>query len=460
MKLNYPLLIILALTLVIRLIFAFGWHEIWWDSGVYIGMGKYIYSGGGLWEHIRPPLLPTVLGLFWKLGLDPALFGRLLEIILMTGIVYLTYKLAKNWFEEKTAIIASLIVALSPIFYYLSFHQYTEIPSTFLVLLALWFTVKEKPFWAGIITGLAFLTKFYTGTFIAIILITLLFSRRWKECAEAIAGFALITTPYFIWSWMTYGNPLATFLAAQNAISQALGCNVLRYNPWWQYGYWLVFSETKLHILAVFGAFALWKKWNKKYTLFVLSLAIPAIYLMQLHCRDYRYLTLLIPFVAILTGLGIVWIYDQLKIRQKYIFTIFVIILSIWMLTICIKYYYGNAPQQPDITAEEYYSYLQDIKGEIWTANPIIAAYTDAKIEKMYYPIYGTNLSQDFEDYLETGKVGAVLLDNCGGGIICPPDDQDCPARTEQLIQKLDSKFTRAFDKQEGRCWYKIWVTS
>ncbi|MCX6708111.1 MAG: glycosyltransferase family 39 protein [Candidatus Woesearchaeota archaeon] len=463
MKLNYPLLIILALALVVRLFFAFGWHEVWWDSGVYIGMGKYVYSAGenGLWEHIRPPLMPIILGLFWKIGLDPALIGRLFEIILMTGIVYLTYKLALHWWEEKTAIIASLIVALSPMFYYLSFHQYTEIPSTFLILLAVWLAVKEKHFWAGIAIGLAFLTKFYTGMFIVIILITLLLSKKWKQSAYAIAGFAIVTAPYFIFSWIAYGSPIATFLAAQDAISKALGCNVLRYKPWWQYGYWLIISETKLHILALLGIFALWKKWNKKYALFVLSLAIPALYLMQLHCRDYRYLTLLIPFTAMLTGLGTMWICDKTKIKKTG-FIILAILLGLWMAHTSIQYYYGNEIQQPDLIAEEYFSYLQDkeIKGEIWTANPIVAAHTDAKIEKMYYPIYNTKLSQDFENYISTDKVGAVMLDNCGGGIICPPDDTECAARTEQMIKIIDENYSLVFDKQTGRCWYKIWVTS
>jgi len=462
MKVNYPLLIIILLTITIRLIFAFGWHEIWWDSGVYIGMGKYIYSAGenGLWENIRPPLLPIMLGMFWKIGLDPALFGRLLEIILMVGTVYLTYKLTKNWFEEKTAILASLIVALSPIFFYLSFHQYTEIPSTFLILLALLLYTKQKYTLAGIATGLAFLTKFYTGMFVLIIIIPLLLSKKWKESIMAAAGFAIITTPYFIWSWITYGSPLATFLAAQDAISRALGCNVLRYKPWWQYSWWLVFSETKLLFMAILGIFALQKQWNKKYTIFVLSTAIPAIYLMQLHCRDYRYLTLLIPFIAMLTALGTVYAYNLLKINKKQAFTIFAIILSIWMLTTCIKYYYENEPQQPDKNLEEYYSYPKnhEIKGELWISNPAVAAYTDAKLEKIYYPIYNEGLSKDFTQYLQKNheKIGAVMLDNCGGGIICPPEEN---CQTEQLlITELDKNFNRTFDKQSGRCWYRVWT--
>ncbi|MEM3154068.1 MAG: glycosyltransferase family 39 protein [Candidatus Woesearchaeota archaeon] len=466
MKKNHPLLIILALALIIRLIFAFNWHEVWWDSGVYIGMGKYIYSGGesGLWEHIRPPLIPIILGLFWKLGLDPVIFGRIFEIILMLGVVWLTYQLARHWWDEKVAIISSLIIALSPIFYYLSFHQYTEIPHTFFALLALWLFTKEKYFLCGISTGLAFLSKFTAGVFIIVILIMLALSKKWKQASIVIGGFALSTSPYFIYSWMAYSNPLATFFAAQDTINRVLGCNVLRARPWWYYGWWLVFSETKIHLMAIPGIYALYKRWKKQHLLFLLGLALPSLYLVQLTCHDYRYLTLVLPFVAMLTALGIAWTYDLFKINKKWVFSTLVILIGIWMLHTSIRYYYGNEVQQPDIIAEEYFSYLQGkkINGEIWTANPVVAAYTDKKLEKIYYPIYGTNLSGEFIDYLSiySEKTGAVLLDNCGGGIICPPDEPECEKKTEQLVAMLDEKFNRAFDKQSGRCWYRIWVTS
>ncbi len=463
---NKAIIIILALTLFTRLIFAFGWHEIWWDSGVYIGMGKHLYSGGesGLLEHIRPPFVPIILGFLWKIGLDPVLFGRIIEMLFMLGIVWLTYLLAMHWFGEKTAILSSLIIALSPIFYYLSFHQYNEIPSTFFVLLALWLFAKEKYLWTGIASGLAFLSKFAPGMIIAIILLVLLTSKKWKPALITSAGFGIIAVPYFLWSWIIYGSPLATFIAAQDAISRVLGCNVLRYKPWWQYFYWIVFSETKLHLLAIPGIFVLWKKWKKAHLIFALILAIPLLYFMQLQCRDYRYLTMFLPFVAMLTSLGAVWIYEKFKFRKKYFFAILLVILGAWMLRTSLVYYYGNELQQPDIIAEEYSSFLENkqIAGEIWTANPIIAAHTDARIEKIYYPIYDAGASRDFSEYIfiNRNKIGAIFLDNCGGGIICPPNEAECEARTEQLIKQLDASFNRAFDAQSGRCWYRIWTTS
>lgn len=464
MKTNKALIIILIFTLLIRLNFAFAWHETWWDSGVYVGMGKYIYSGGehGLWEHIRPPLLPLALGFFWKLGLDPLLFGRLLEIILMTGIVYLTYLLAKYWFSENVALLAALIISFSPIFYYLSFHQYTEIPSTFLILLALWLNIKSKPFIAGITVGLAFLTKFPAGMFLAIIGIALFYQKQLRALFYLTAGFALPLVPYFVYNIIVYSNPLTTLLAAQDAISRALGCNVLRAQPWWQYGTWLVFSETKLHLFTLPGIYALAKQWQKKHLVYLLGLIIPLLYFMQLHCRDYRYLTLFLPFIAILTALGFIWTYNKLNIDKKY-FLFILTILGIILLHSTMLFYHGNELKQPTI-AQEYYQYFEDkqITGELWVSNPIVAAYTNIPVNKMYYPIYDKQVSQDFSDYLSQHpkRISAVMLDNCGGGIICSPEDNTCKQQTEQLITQLDNQYIRTFDKQHGRCWYRIWTTS
>jgi hypothetical protein len=243
-----------------------------------------------------------------------------------------------------------------------------------------------------------------------------------------------------------------------------LGCNVLRYKPWWYYGWWLVFSETKLHFFGIIGIYALRKRWKKEHILFLLSLLLPAAYLIKIHCHDYRYLTLALPFVAMLTALGIVWLYGLFRNKEKWAFAVLTAILGIWMLHSCIVYYYGNELQQPDIAAEKYFSYLKgkQLAGEIWTANPIVAAHTDHKLEKIYYPVYGTNVSGTFNEHLiyNSDKIRAVLLDNCGGGIICPPDDPGCQVQTEQLISTLDNKFNRVFDEQSGRCWYRIWTTS
>jgi len=422
---NKSIIAILLAGLFARLFFAFSWHGLLWDSGVYLGMGKYLFSLGtaGLWEHIRPPLVPLILGLLWKLSLDPLLFGRLTSIAFMIGAAYLTYRLGEHWFSQRAGLIAAILVGFSPIFFYLSFHQYTEIPSMFFALLALFLFTQHKHFWSGIAIGLAFLAKFPAGIFLAAVGLALLYSKNWRGLLLTGAGFALSTAPYFLFNTLFFGTPWGPLLAAQDTISRALGCNVLRYQPWWKYGNWLILSENILYLFALPGL--AFKKWNRSHVLFWVSLLLPILYLLQLHCRDYRYLTLFLPFVAMLAGQGIIWLYDSLRAPKKH-FWLVLITVFLASLTMCLIFL-DNKNQEPHPITQEYHTWLsgKEFDGEIWISNPLVAAHTDARLHKIYYPIYDEDVSRDFFDYFSehNSTISVVMLDNCGGGIICAPDD-------------------------------------
>src|SRR3989344_8609538 len=71
-----------------------GASGLWWDSSVYMGMSKHIYSGGGsgLWEPSRPVLWPLIIGLLWKLSPDYIFLGKILSIFISLGssvVIYL-----------------------------------------------------------------------------------------------------------------------------------------------------------------------------------------------------------------------------------------------------------------------------------------------------------------------------------------------------------------------------------
>lgn len=449
------LLFVLVVAFLSHIIFTFLTHEIWWDAGVYIGMGKFLFSAGqaGLWEHIRPPLLPVFLGFFWWLNLSPVVFGRILEFLFMLGGVYFIYSLGKSWFDsERTGVIAALLLCFSPILFYLSFHLYTEIPAIFFVLLSLWLFNKNRFFLSGLAVGCAFLMKFPAGIFLPILCLFLI--KRWRSLLVFCAGFAAIASPFFIISWIIYGSPLITLLAAKDAIGRALGCNVLRYKPWWHYFYLLIFSEIPFNALSLVGIFALFKNKVKVRYLLLACLILPLAYLMQLHCRDYRYLALFYPFVALLAAYSFVWLFR--KVNAK-VFAVFTVILTVWFAFFCINFFVGESNPP---TASNYFGYLQGrpVEGEVWISNPIIATYTDAKLNKIYYPIYDEGVSKGFVDYVsDNHNISYVFLDNCGGGLICAENDYVCKNNTQKLITLLDNRFNRSFDFQEGRCWYRVW---
>ena len=136
--------------------------DIWWDSAVYIGMGKYLFSLGnvGLWEPARPLVLPFFLGLFWKLGFNAVIFGRILEVGFSAGCLCLTYLIGKNVFNEKIGLLSAFLLAFSPSFLFYSSTILTGIPSTFFALLSVYFLIKKNYFFSGLFVGLSFMTRF------------------------------------------------------------------------------------------------------------------------------------------------------------------------------------------------------------------------------------------------------------------------------------------------------------
>ena len=124
-------------------------------------------------------------------------------------------------------------------------------------------------------------------------------------------------------------------------------------------------------------------------------------------------------------------------------------------------FYNENEQLSPIAEEQGYFSYLDNVsvKGAVWTSNPVLSAYSDDLFNKIYYPIYDADISKDFFDYLSADKdrVEFVFLDNCGGGIICHPEDEVCEEKNEELMGFLEENFDNVYNKTHGRCWYKIY---
>lgn len=458
----YSVLLIAALA---RILYAFDAHELWWDSGVYVGMAKYLWSGGtaGLWEHIRPVLWPAILGIAWWLKLNTVAFARVLSFALSLVSIALVYQLGKQWFSERAGIIASILWGLSSVVFYLGFHEYTELPAVTLALAALLAFTRQRLFIAGILTSTAFLFKFPAGIFIAVLGICLLARKEWKQLLPLGIGFALPTAAFLAFNAWTAGSTLAPLIAARESILSVLGCNVLRFKPWYQYFGWIVFDNI-LNVFAIAGIGFAATRWNKRALLPALALLIPAAYFMQMHCRDYRYLTMFLPFVVLFAGLGIERIVAALEGRKRrsWIYPAALIIVLAVSLTHALLFFHANEPRTLDPNAERYYRWLADnpVDGEIWSANPTVSAYTDSPVHKLYYPLYERGQATDFNNYLSANRdrIGAVLLDNCGGGIICPSDDTACAQQLDATRAFLNEHYKQVFFANTGNCWYSIYA--
>jgi hypothetical protein len=454
---------VLLVALLARLVFFFDAREVWWDSGVYVGMGKYALSGGssGLWEHIRPVLWPLILGIGWVMKLNVLWFARVLELLVGLVCAGLVYVLGRKWFSEKAGIIASVLWGFSPIVFYLGFHEYTELPATAFVLGSLVAFSYQRWLVAGLLAGLAFLAKFPAGLFIAVLVISAFFvEKKARALASLTAGFLVPAGIFLGASWFLYGNALQALIDAGKSITSVLGCNVLRYNPWWYYAWWVVF-DNMLNVFAILGVGIALRK-PKKFLLPLLALVIPVVYFMQLHCREYRYMVLFFGILVLFSGYGISVVVEWLEKRTRKNLWQFVLILVVVVSVLRTHtFYYDNEPRILDENAEQYYRWLgqRTAEGEIWSSNPVVSVYADLPVNKIYYPVYEAGNALDFNSYLEknTGRIGVVFLDNCGGGIICPPNDVVCGVELEKMRFFLKQNFRQSFSAESGSCWYEIY---
>jgi len=128
-KKHIPFQILIFLISIVYFSSFFISHDIWWDSAVFLGMGKYIWSLGdsGLWEASRPLIWPFILGFFWKLGLNEIIAGKVIVILFSIGSVILTYLISYRLFDKKTALLSSLFLSIFPTYFLFANILQTEI---------------------------------------------------------------------------------------------------------------------------------------------------------------------------------------------------------------------------------------------------------------------------------------------------------------------------------------------
>ena len=462
-KENKVFIYIFAIALVINLVFLLSFHEIWWDAGVYIGMGKYLFSLGnsGLWEHIRPVFLPIILGLVWFVKIDQVIFGRILEFVLALASIFLFYELAKHYFNKKSAVFAVIIFAFSSVFMQMTYHVYTEVLVVFLVLLSLFLFEKEYYIWSGLFLGFAFITKFPAAMFIVPLIFILFLRFEFKNSAKVITGFAIPTSVFLVFNFFMYGNPILPLLDARIVLSQVMGCNFFRKFSWNFYFVKLA-QENLFHVFAIPGLYFFFKKYRFKQLTPFLFLFVPLIYFIGLACRDYRYLIMFIPFVSMFSGSGIDFVLKKfVKSKKVLFFHIFILILLCFSVFQGANYILTNELTENPEYNENYLSFLEDKEpiGEVWTSHPNVAVYSSAEIKKIYYTDFNSDASTLFYSYLKANnhRIQYVFLDNCGGGIMCYPTNEKCKQDKNKTIEYLNDNFNLIFEENYGLCYYRVY---
>jgi len=475
------LFLTLVLALVLRIIFLAQNYALWWDSYVYIGMGKAIFTLGeiGIWEPFRPLVWPALLGFIWKLGLPVLFVGNILEIIFSLTAIVFAYMFAKKIGGKLVANIVAFIMAISLLLIMHIGFVLTEPLALSFSLLGLYFfvirdekkkigLVRRSWFYlvlTGIFLALAFLTKYPLGILWPSVMLAILFRKRkgnfgryhkffdkeewklkFKEGLLLSISFIVVVIPYLIFNYILYQNPLEPFSSGSWIVS----------TDTWLYGTGITFYLTnfflvnKVFILCLLPlGYYLWKRrWkDEKWSLIVIpAILITAYFSFSVARKELRYLVIALPFFSMMLAFMINYICKYFKKFEKpmikpksfVVVMIIVILLSQWSFLGHNTFYETYSPEE----LEDEISFMDKIvetisnngNGEaILSSSPML-------LEKLDLKIYPTGNYWEAEDIYGWNKhhVEFIYLNSCD--FRCEENDVSCEVEVYEFFELIRSE--------------------
>lgn len=451
-KSHSTVIIIILISFIIRLVSLFIPHDLWWDSSVYIGIGKYIFSLGkiGLWEASRPLTWPIILGFFWKIGLDPVLAGKVMVTVFSLLSSILVYIITLKNFNKKIAIFATLFFSFFPTFFNFNNILFSEIPSTFFFLIGLYFFFKKKHFFSGLFLSISFMTRFFQ--IFPIILISifylLLFYRKkisFRELLRFLIALAIPIISFIILNLYLYKNPFYPFIL-QAYMTENTGWIFHHSFNFYFIG---LIKENFFVIFAILGIVFMLKKRNfNKMVILTLFLLPFILYVVEAH-KEMRLLIPLLPFLCIITSAGLIYFIELFK---KYKNMILYLVVILWLLQTIPILKFNRYDDKLDLFHD--YIASSKINEGIWISNPSFIVFSDKKAEELiYYPLYNSVKAKQLQQ--KVGKAKVVLINTCDI-FPCPDYDDKCLEETNTLLRLFSSNMKQELYEEEGRCRYYI----
>ncbi|MEK6983231.1 MAG: glycosyltransferase family 39 protein [Nanoarchaeota archaeon] len=445
------------LTFLILKLFLTGFSSaLWWDSAVYIGMGKSIFSNGsiGFFEDARPLALPLILGFLWWIGLDIVWFGSIMMLIFSVASILLTYLIARRVFGNFPGLVAALMLATYPPFIAYSTIINADLPGGFFILTSIYLLLRQKNTFAGFFLALAILTKFTSIVAVPAILFCMLLSQEnvFKKLANFFLGFLMLLLPYSIFSLISYGDLIAPLIKAHNLITNVAGNFSCPTSP----GFYLASIAGGSILSALFFVgiikkpFSYLRKKEWKSTLILLIGLAPFIYLtFFLNCKDARYSLLFIPYTFMFSSLGLHKILKRIKGKNiKIAILVFAFLLQITVSTKILSSEYKWLDYNDKNEAFYKFMHGKSIKGKIWSSDPFVSAFHDVKTDElMYYPVLDNNKIDHLLSSINS-EVEYIFINTCD--IQCVSGSY-CESGKEELFDLLRSKFfVYKYEKYNG----------
>ncbi|MCD4740365.1 glycosyltransferase family 39 protein [archaeon] len=196
-------------------------HNHFWDEYVYLLNAELLWTGQDVYNEFsyRPPLISFLIAPFWD---DPFMALMVVSFISSLAIPFI-YLLGRELYDDVTGLIAAFILAFSHYLITLSDFILTGFPAVTLLIISLYFLVKNNEkmaFLAGFFGALAVLMRFNSLIILPTFLIFFYFKKIDKKILiNVLKGFFATLFPYFVWAQLTLGFFALPFISATNAVN-------------------------------------------------------------------------------------------------------------------------------------------------------------------------------------------------------------------------------------------------
>lgn len=436
-------------------------REIGWDESVYMGMAKYLYTGGagGLWEVIRPPLLPLLAGPLWKAGLPVADAARLIAVLFSALYVGTTFVLARDIDGKAAAWVATALALLAPPFLEHAGHALADIPATSLVLAALILVHRRRETWAGAATGLAFLAKFTHLLAAAPLVLSLALERRGPTAVgRYLMGLALPLAGFLLFSLLVHGREVGAWSAMTLPLTEAMRFQdnpylnlpastlVQKLQSLFHYPIALLWSPAgSLLFVAALGAPWLPATTRRHMRPLAWTLAAFLVYFSVIPFKAERFLVFFLPLVAIPAAAVMVHVLGSPRMRVAAVPVAVAAVLPL-LPALLRDASWARGPDGPDRAQQrELFGYFETrpVPGPILTASPLFCVFSDAR----FVPVYDTRRREDtfINTWERRLRIGAAAYSP--SGFAC--GDRPCVERRDRLLAEIERTLVFA-EMREG----------
>lgn len=332
----------------------------WWDETVYANLGYWLqnnplnYSFHGWGDRVlswwplagfRAPLLPYIIALADAITNSNQFFVDLIVPFFGAAGAVVLYFLARQLFDERTAIYSAAFLAFLPIYVQISGKILTDIPATTLIIasfLFFWLGFEKKiikfKYLTGFFAALSVLARYTSLVIIPTFFIYLAVRNRNlkflkdKHLSITFLIFLLALSPLFVYGYLNYGTPLGALIHGWQGASYWGGVQ-----PWYFFLQNSPAMFSAVIILFVIGLYFMLVSFkNEPNRLFVLCWFITLLLVFSsLQHKEDRFFLPLFPAVCMISAFG-------LRRLKKYEQPVFVAILFITIVTTIGMIYYSN----------------------------------------------------------------------------------------------------------------------